>query len=104
MPTSGNTAGEAEDFLVFYPSLSFFFFHVKKSFFPISLQTLFDSLKNKFAYKNIFVCDLPFTLFIIRKFYNSKVIVLSSLKSIFLVLWYYLSFSTWDLKLLFFGY
>lgn len=79
-----------------------FFFHVKKSFFSISLQALFDSLKNKFAYKNIFVCDLPFTLFIIRKFYNSKVIVLSSLKSVFLVLWYYLSFSTWDLKLLFF--
>lgn len=53
MPTSGNTAGEAENFLVFYPSLSFFF-HVKKSFFSISLQALFDSLKNKFACKNIF--------------------------------------------------
>lgn len=77
MPTSGNTAGEAEDFLVFYLSLSFFF-HVKKSFFSISLQALFDSLKNKFACKNIcfcdLFCDLQFILFIIRKFYNSKVL------------------------------
>lgn len=51
MPTSGNTAGEAEDFLVFYSSLSFF---PCEEIFSIRLQALFDSLKNKFACKNIF--------------------------------------------------
>lgn len=68
MSTSGNTAGQAEDFLVFDSSLSFF---PCEEIFSISLQALFDSLKINLLVKTFFVCDLPFILFIIRKFYNS---------------------------------
>lgn len=87
---------------IFHVSYSNFpiFFAIEGNLFPTSLQVPFDSIKNKFACKNIFlVCYLPFILF--TRFYHKEVLQFWSnwfffLKSIFLVL---LSFFTLRLEI-----